>query len=341
VLIDGRLIFNIGIVGINQKNFGIEQLPDSDPKFYSIPTPAVNSFTTLNGTGALPGPLSGSDPEDGILGETKTLAITSPPTGGNELWYNGVRITYGADGMSSPSPSNPFTITNYDADLLQIRFTGLGSTNVIFEYAYIDAASRQDISPATYEIVWAIVLSAKDLRLKARQTENAVVLDWQTATEENTSHFILQKSMDGANYQSIGTVQAAGNSSTGKNYSLTDHSIPASTVYYRVVLIDADGRTMMSNIVSLTGKKSDQQLYVYPSPVKNQFNIMVQIPDRHVQATFQLLDMSGKIIWAKQYDLQKGNNYLSMYRTAETKGIYILQCWYNNEVRQQKIIITD
>ena len=93
---DGTInsILPLGIVSTSIANadFGIEQLPVSDNKTYTIATPVMNSAIFLNGTEIAPGPLSGSDPEDGILGSGNTVIITKAPVN-SLLYYDGTGVT--------------------------------------------------------------------------------------------------------------------------------------------------------------------------------------------------------------------------------------------------------
>jgi hypothetical protein len=338
-LFDGRLHFDIIDLPIVEKNFGMERLPDSDPKAYFLTTPDYNSIITLNGTGMLPGPLSGSDIEDGILGASHKVSITSLPTNNNELWYNGVKITVGANGLTAPSPLNPFVINNYDPSLLQIKFTGTG-TGTEFHYAYIDAANMADPIPATYTLAWVYVLSAQGMQLSATRNNDAVILNWFTLIESNTNYFEVERSTNGANFQPIGKVNAAGNSNTRKNYSLTDHAVPSGTVYYRLRLIDIDGKKSYSNTVTVINHSISTQFAVNPNPVSTRYNVTMNAPQGGV-GTLQLVDFSGKIVWSKQYNLQKGSTYLSINRTTEAKGIYVMIFRVNETVATQKVIIND
>jgi hypothetical protein len=339
-LMDADLLFNLGNVNVTQKNFGIERLPDSDNKSYVLWPPALNSWMTLNGTGFEPGPLSGNDAEDGVMGGGKKVGITSLPSNSNELWYNGVKITTGANGLTAPSPANPFVINNYDPGLLQVRFTNPTSLGADFTYAYIDAANKQDITPATYTLSWATALSAQGLQLSASRNGAGVLLQWLTLTESNTSYFEVERSVDGVNFYGIGKVNAAGSSSARRNYSLLDNALPGSSVYYRIRLNDIDGKKTYSNTVSVTTSSVIGEFAVNPNPVTTRYNITLQAPESGI-GTLQLVDLSGKTIWTKQYNLQKGQTFLSINRTTEAKGIYVMVFRVGETFATQKLIIND
>jgi hypothetical protein len=210
-LVNSRLAVTMASANINNANFAIEQAPDSDSKWYGIPTPARNSFMYLIGLGTIPGALSGADAEDGILGSSKRVGITSLPTGGNQLWYNGAQITKGADSINAPSPSNPFIISSYVLNILAVKFTGAGSNETVFNYAYYDAAGVMDGTPATYTINWLSLLPVKLVSFTATLNDNHTDLKWTTMTENNLSHYAVEKSTDGKNFSQAGVVFASGN----------------------------------------------------------------------------------------------------------------------------------
>src|SRR5262245_18052201 len=65
---------------------------------------------------------------------------------------------------------------------------------------------------------------------------------WATVWEENTSHFVVQRSSDGVNFYDLNQQPAAGNSNTVREYGFTDTEPLSGTSYYRVVQYDQDGK---------------------------------------------------------------------------------------------------
>ena len=107
---------------------------------YAIATPAVNSSRTLNGSGLLPGALSGSDAEDGTWVPVVKW-VSPPPTNGNELWYNG-EDHHGAGWPDGSFCKQPYIIA-YNVGLLAVKFTGVNSTLRCSTTLSYDAASQK------------------------------------------------------------------------------------------------------------------------------------------------------------------------------------------------------
>jgi hypothetical protein len=80
-----------------------------------------------------------------------------------------------------------------------------------------------------------------------RQNDESV-LQWETAQEENSSNFVIERSSDGISFGAIGNVAAAGNSTTPRNYSFTDLEPGKNNNYYRLRQTDLDGNSTYSAI---------------------------------------------------------------------------------------------
>lgn len=237
-------------------NFGIEQPPAANDKNYTITTPIFNSSMVLNGNGSSPAALTAADPEEGPLSNSKTVTITSlAAMNGNELYYNGVIVATGT------------IIDNYDPSLLSIKFSGLGSTSAIFDYAISDAAGNNGTS-ASYSISWNSPLPVTLTSFTAVKEGSISVLNWETTSEINSDHFQIQRSSDAKNWVEIGTVYATGEGRSLSTYSFHDNSPLQGSNLYRLKMIDKDGSFSYSRIRELNFANGIK-VYVYPNPVSS------------------------------------------------------------------------
>ena len=96
------------------------------------------------------------------------------------------------------------------------------------------------------------------------------LLRWATASEKNNDHFEVEASADGRTFQRIGKVAGHGSSTQAHEYQFVDPAIAryaASTVYYRLRQVDADGTASYSPVrtVALTGAAAGLNLYPNPA----------------------------------------------------------------------------
>ncbi len=105
---------------------------------------------------------------------------------------------------------------------------------------------------------------------KAMREGGSVALSWITTAETNSSHFDIERSANGKNWQAIGTVASAGESTISKNYHFTDSSPVKGQNLYRLKMVDfpADGpgeSFAYSRIQSVT-MDGISAIRVYPNP---------------------------------------------------------------------------
>lgn len=108
-------------------------------------------------------------------------------------------------------------------------------------------------------------------------------LNWATATEKNSSHFVVERSTGSeAGFVAVGQVAAAGNSTSPKKYQLLDAEAGTQGVailYYRLRQVDLDGKEAYSPLVSVQVGKlgaAAPQLQVYPNPTADTRTVQVR-----------------------------------------------------------------
>lgn len=120
------------------------------------------------------------------------------------------------------------------------------------------------------------------------------LLQWTSAGEVNSQYFEVQRSADGNSFTSIGTVRAAGNSASGINYVFSDLTATAPVCYYRLKMIDTDGRFAYSKVIKLSLVVTPA-LSFYPNPAGDFVTVKLPAVTTGL-STLQLTDAAGRII---------------------------------------------
>jgi hypothetical protein len=143
------------------------------------------------------------------------------------------------------------------------------------------------------------------------------LLQWVTSNEVNLKEFVVERGNDISNFKSIGTVNAKG--FVNNTYDFTDTYNNEGVVYYRLRLVDNDGKFSYSNIISLLNK-ADGTVTVYPNPIKNKATL--QINDRSLMNTAaKITDINGRTV---QTFIIK-NNVEVIDMSILPAGMYLLQ----------------
>ena len=125
-------------------------------------------------------------------------------------------------------------------------------------------------SPFTISADAAHPLPVELTTFEVKRGPNVVYSTWATASEHHSQHFVLERSLNGERFMEIGTLRAAGTSTTTRTYALTDNKLPtdASTLYYRLRQVDADGSFSYSPVrsVALLASAAAASLQLFPNP---------------------------------------------------------------------------
>jgi ELWxxDGT repeat protein len=170
--------------------------------------------------------------------------------------------------------------------------------------------------------------------------KNAVKLDWTTTSEINSSHFEIERSIDGNNFSSINRVNASGNSAIDQNYTYTDYqagNLNSSVLYYRLKSVDKDGTFKKSQVLLVRLQGGGFQFTFAPNPVQQQLNVSVS-PAGAKSVVIRIIDANGKQVY--QQALPTGVNvYQQNIDVAKLKaGIYYLQVITDNTIKVEKFV---
>lgn len=142
------------------------------------------------------------------------------------------------------------------------------------------------------------------LHFTGRADGSANVLEWATASEENTDHFTVERSEDGEEFTPLLTVPAAGSSHAMITYLERDAAPFRGVNYYRLRATDADGSDELSHVIAVN---SDQQngILIYPNPVEGA--AAYRLPDGlPLPAVLILRDLAGRPVKRLEVQLLEG-----------------------------------
>lgn len=175
--------------------------------------------------------------------------------------------------------------------------------------------------------------------LKGYYSKGISHLYWKSLQESNSSHFEIQRSNDGINYSQVGKVIAKSASDKEVEYSFDDLRANGGLNYYRLKLLDKDGKYQYSNIevvnVNIEGINITA---IYPAPFTDNVNIVVSSEIR-AQTSINLFDNTGKLLVSQQSVLNKGVTNLSIDNLGKlTSGMYIIKVQAGDVVVIKRLI---
>jgi hypothetical protein len=165
--------------------------------------------------------------------------------------------------------------------------------------------------------------------------ENKMHLTWQTASEFNSSHFELQRSRDGNDWQKIAEIPSAGNSNELLEYSFIDETIQYNTLYYRLNQIDLDGKETLYNPIILNCEDQKNQFLSYPNPGGKNFQVILKDNRFEGNVILTIHDSKGSEVLSKLIFVQDGINVFPIQSNLKS-GLYFIRI--QSETGQTQIL---
>jgi hypothetical protein len=176
-------------------------------------------------------------------------------------------------------------------------------------------------------------LPVKLTTFTGRNAGTANILNWTTASDKNASHFDVMRSNDGNKFEVLDRVNAKDNL-TGSKYEFTDTKPFEGRNFYRLNMVDVNGKSAYSDVVVLSVKSSaGLSLTASPNPVNQTLNVSVN-GKIDGKATIQIMDITGKIV----QKIQVSSNDTSIDMSALSAGTYIIR--YNDNSNASVIKVT-
>ncbi len=171
-------------------------------------------------------------------------------------------------------------------------------------------------------------------------SSNNVKVAWTTTNEINASYYEVERSSDGTNFIGVAQVDASSSLDLTHFYSINDqlYNINGNIVYYRLRVVDNDGKYTYSQIIPVKLGQPETSFSVYPNPVDN-YAILNLFADKPDNGMLRLIDNSGRQILTKSFTITNGNNSIMVDQLGNLpRGVYIIQVMVNNNLYNQKII---
>ena len=131
-----------------------------------------------------------------------------------------------------------------------------------------------------------------------RKNVSYVEIKWETAQEENSKGFNIQRKLSNGGWETIGYVETKainGNSNSPLSYEFTDFNNAKGITQYRLRQLDINGKQSYSLIRAVRGDGQKGKTIVFPNP-SNDGKVNVVFEDKDVSRNVSLTDMNGRVI---------------------------------------------
>jgi len=184
----------------------------------------------------------------------------------------------------------------------------------IFFYTITDQCGGFSTARVTVTVVNPLPVTWSDFYGNELGCE--VVLNWSTATELNNEYFEIEKSSNGRDFTTLGTVKGSGTTNEYRQYKFVDN-LPGTENYYRIKQIDFDGKSDYSKVIVLKSNciENDENIGIatlFPNPAMYD-DAHLRFNARQTEETSLMAsDLFGNIIINQPITIHAGMNNVDL-----------------------------
>lgn len=198
--------------------------------------------------------------------------------------------------------------------------------------AAYDAGDGIHLNDAGHEILFQRILAknifltgaggalpAKFIQFNTVNKNNSNIVNWTTAGESGVAFYEIQRSADGNNFSVIGKVNA--NNTAGNNqYQYSDDQPAKGWNYYKIIIVDRDGRKQASPVMSVRGNTGKTGII---KTFANTAQVVVELQSNAAQnIQLQVLNNMGVLISRESRKIEAGNTTLYLNTPSLSSGVY-------------------
>ncbi|HMC99812.1 MAG TPA: endonuclease [Ferruginibacter sp.] len=188
--------------------------------------------------------------------------------------------------------------------------------------------------PEYVALVWQCtgLLPVTIIDLTAVKNSGSVLLKWYATFETNFKLYEVQRSIDGINFTTVGNV----NGTNLANYYFNDEQLPsAGRLYYRIRMVDIDGRSSLSKTVTVA-QTSVANISVYPNPATQHLTIQL---DHALSRASEVIvnDITGRAVF-RQFVI-RGQKMIGLSVSGLQPGRYFLKIVDGDEMINTSFIV--
>jgi len=242
----------------------------------------------------------------------------------SKLWnlFNGVISISGNTVTAGGGASSSTWLEQLGSVEVDFGNTMLTSINVRLRAASASTPDpgEQEIAIGNISFQRAIILPLTLKSFNGALSNNSVNLNWETSQETNLDKYIVEKSNDGVNWQTLTTVVA----NNAAAYNAVDANA-GQINYYRLKQVELNGNFTYSQMIRIrNGEHEKLALKIYPNPVISNATININTENK-LAVDIKIYNQFGMQLQHIQRSLIAGSNNIPVQGlSALPTGTYII-----------------
>lgn len=248
--------------------------------------------------------------------------------GSDKMSLGPVQNFYNIDTAGTPVMS---TYTYEDKDMITFRY-GAKSGAVIS-----NAGERlNSLWFKAFSLTPPTLLPIVFYSFNAFYDKKNVNLNWSAQADDDFGTFVIERSVDGKNFEVVGQLAAKANR---QSYTFSDAGVTSASgiVYYRIQSREKSGERNYSSIKLIRlNKEASATLAVYPNPVQRTANLTLPTSWQTKPVTVRIFNSTGMQV--KNISLQAASQTESVDFSQLPAGMYVVKAQCQHQLAEQRVI---
>lgn len=231
----------------------------------------------------------------------KEWTIEETVAGGNEDTLR-FAWTIADEGASGFSGANPVFVGRWNGTAYEFTAASVSGTGVAAD-PYV-AKAFGFTSFGKFILSNSGNLPVRFTNLSAVRNAGKVTVRFTNATELDVVRYVIERSADGRDFSSIGSLNARSNNASSSSYSFEDIQSGSQSVFYRIRAFEAGGTEIISPVMKVSSTRNGTSgISIYPNPVQSQsFQLSLQqLPAANY--SIQVINAQGQKVYTQSLQL--------------------------------------
>jgi len=254
--------------------------------------------------------------------------------------YGYVVVNNGTGTCQCPSTDYDIMMTHEITHALGIGHVAPANGNANMNPSCCETISTLDVECLDYTYAPA-VLPVELQSFSGKLIDKNSHLEWTTISEKNNDFFLLERSIDGHNFDMLGRVSGNGTTAETNTYHFVDQQPELGKNYYRLSQTDYDGRTEVVGDIVVIEYGNDGIISIRPNPVSGNKMQLVMVAEQTEPIAIKIYDLNGRLVRNTAMDLTRGRNELDLEVGHLSNGIYFVHTQIGSQIQSHRIVKTN
>jgi hypothetical protein len=257
-----------------------------------------------------------------------SYAVTASVTGGTST------LTFVKSNGSS------MTLAEDEALLDAFQYSNSSSSATVATRVFVvtTLAGVYETAPAKFYLTITSSLPTTLISLQGNCAGDAVTIEWQTASEHSSDHFMVQRLTEDAEWLDIDRLEARGESTEIATYTSVSERLN-SELLYRIVQYDQNGEFSVFGPIQITCEQKEEAPVIYPNPSDGHFTVAINRDKGTQSGTVTMMSISGLVFAVNEIVVENGTNTFPFDFQGLTPGVYMVKTELGQTSNMQQLVI--